>query len=40
MTYIGIDLHRDFFVACIQNEQGEVVSKERYENSIESIGAM
>ncbi len=37
MNYVGIDLHRDFFVAVVQDENGTELFKERYNNSIESI---
>jgi len=35
--YVGIDLHRDFFVAVAQDERGTEVLKKRYENSIVSV---
>ena len=37
MNYIGIDLHRDFFVAVAQDEQGSELLKKRYENSLASV---
>lgn len=38
--YVGIDLHRDFFVAVAQNEKGEEIFKERYVNSLESVDSL
>lgn len=35
--YVGIDLHRDFFVAVAQDQTGSEVLKKRYENSIASV---
>src|SRR5258708_6209910 len=35
--FVGIDLHRDFFVAVAQDETGSELFKKRYENSIESV---
>ena len=35
--YVGIDLHRDFFVAVAQDATGTEVLKKRYENSIASV---
>lgn len=40
MNYIGIDLHRDFFVAVAQDVQGEELFKKRYENSVESVASL
>ena len=37
MKYVGIDLHRDFFVAVAQDEKGSELFKNRYVNSIESV---
>jgi len=37
MTYIGIDLHRDFFVAVAQDNSGTELFKRRYDNSIASV---
>ena len=37
MTYIGIDLHRDFFVAVAQDSTGGELFKKRYDNSVESV---
>jgi len=37
MNYVGIDLHRDFFVAVAQDEKGSELFKKRYVNSIESV---
>jgi len=37
MNYVGIDLHRDFFVAGAQNEKGIELFKKRYENSVASV---
>lgn len=38
--YVGIDLHRDFFVAVAQNEKGEELLRERYVNSLESVESL
>ena len=38
--YVGIDLHRDFFVAVAQDEKGKQLLKERYVNSIESVESL
>lgn len=40
MEYIGIDLHRDFFVAVAQGETGSELFRKRYENSIESVAQL
>ena len=40
MNYVGIDLHRDFFVVCAQDEKGSELFKKRYNNSIESVEAL
>lgn len=37
MNYVGVDLHRDFFVAVAQDIHGTELLKERYENSIENV---
>lgn len=37
MYYVGIDLHRDFFVAVAQDEKGNELFKKRYNNSIVSV---
>lgn len=37
MTYVGVDLHRDFFVAIAQDEHGSELLRKRYDNSIASI---
>lgn len=37
MTYIGIDLHREFFVAHVENEKGEKLLSQRYPNSNDSV---
>lgn len=37
MTYIGIDLHRDSFVAHVENESGEKLLSQKYPNSLESV---
>jgi transposase len=37
MNYVGIDLHRDFFVAVAQDERGSEMFKKRYENSMASV---
>lgn len=37
MTYIGIDLHREFFVAHVENQDGEKLLSQRYSNSLESV---
>lgn len=37
MNYVGIDLHRDFFVAVAQDSNGTELLKKRYHNSIESV---
>lgn len=40
MNYVGIDLHRDFFVAVAQNEKASELFKKRYLNNIESVGEL
>ncbi len=35
--YVGIDLHRDFFVAVAQDEKGSELLKKKYINSIKSV---
>lgn len=37
MNYVGIDLHRDFFVAVAQDQSGSELFKTRYDNSVESV---
>jgi len=37
MKYIGVDLHRDFFVAVAQDASGTELFKKRYGNSSESV---
>jgi transposase len=37
MTYIGIDLHREYFVAHAENEHGDKLLSKKYENSSESV---
>lgn len=37
MNYVGIDLHRDFFVAVAQDEKGTELFKKKYLNSKEAI---
>jgi len=37
MNYVGIDLHRDFFVAAAQDKKGNELFKKRYSNSIVSV---
>lgn len=38
--YVGIDLHRDFFVANAQSEKGDELFRERYVNSEESVESL
>jgi len=40
MTYIGIDLHREFFVAHVENRDGEKLLSQKYPNSLESVGEL
>lgn len=40
MNYVGIDLHRDFFVAVAQNEKGDELFRKRYVNSEASVKEM
>lgn len=40
MTYIGIDLHRDYFVAHAEDEGGEKLLSGRYDNHTDSIGSL
>lgn len=40
MEYIGIDLHRDFFVAVAQDESGSELFRKRYENSLTSVNEL
>lgn len=35
--FVGIDLHRDFFVACAQEANGSELFKKKYPNSKESV---
>jgi len=38
MNYIGIDIHKKYSVACVQDERGHVVRRERIEgNSVEGF---
>ena len=38
--FVGIDLHKDFFVAVSEEKEGRVLFKERYENSEQSVVAL
>lgn len=40
MQYVGVDLHRDFFVAVAQDVMGSELFKKRYENSIASVAEL
>jgi transposase len=40
MNYIGIDLHRDFFVAVAQDAKGAEVFKKRFANSRQSVAEL
>lgn len=40
MNYVGIDLHRDFFVAVAQNDKGSELFKKRYVNRVESVNEL
>jgi transposase len=40
MKYVGVDLHRDFFVAVGQDSKGTELFKKRYNNSIESVNEL
>jgi transposase len=35
--YVGIDIHRDYGVACVQDPKGKVVNEFRFGNDIEGI---
>lgn len=35
--YVGIDIHRDYGVACVQDPKGKIVDEFRFGNDIESI---
>ena len=35
--YVGIDIHRDYGVACVQNIEGKIVDEFRFGNNIEGI---
>ncbi len=35
--YVGIDIHRDYGVACVQDPKGEIVDEFRFGNNIEGI---
>lgn len=37
MKYVGVDLHRDFFVAIAQDEYGSELLRKRYDNSTTSV---
>jgi len=37
MNYVGIDLHRDFFVSAAQDDSGNELFRKRYNNSIASV---
>lgn len=37
MNYVGIDLHRDFFVAVAQDRDGDELLRKKYINSEESV---
>ncbi len=36
-TYVGIDIHRDYGVACVRDLKGEIVDEFQFENNIEGI---
>jgi transposase len=35
--YVGIDIHRDYGVACVQDTKGKTVDEFRFGNDIEGI---
>ncbi len=35
--YVGIDIHRDYGVACVQDSKGKIVDEFRFGNNIEEI---
>ncbi len=35
--YVGIDIHRDYGVACVQDPSGKIVDEFRFGNDIEGI---
>jgi hypothetical protein len=35
--YVGIDIHRDYGVACIQDPKGKIVDEFRFGKDIEGI---
>ncbi len=35
--YVGIDIHRDYGVACVQDQKGKIVDEFRFGNDIEGI---
>jgi transposase len=35
--YVGIDIHRDYGVACVQDTKGKTVDEFRFGNNIEGI---
>jgi transposase len=37
MNYIGIDIHKKYSVACVQDEAGKVIKRVRIENSAEGF---
>lgn len=39
-TYIGVDLHRQFFVVHVEDETGNLLFKERYDNSLDNIESL
>jgi len=36
-TYVGIDIHRDYGVACVRDLKGEIVDEFEFGNNIEGI---
>ena len=35
--YVGIDIHRDYGVACVQDIEGKIIDEFRFGNNIEGI---
>lgn len=35
--YVGIDIHRDYGVACVQDNEGKIIDEFRFGNNIEGI---
>jgi hypothetical protein len=37
MNYIGLDIHKKYSVACVQDERGQIVRRERIEATVSKV---